>query len=148
MMFIFNKKKYEEFQQEVEKFGDEAKSQKKELEEHIRRKTDEFDKRIEELHQLRYYNLKERIKKLERYLKKISDIDFDFDFNPMIMEYLSNKKDLDKFNYINDIAARAIVASNDGSAVKFFLNQFSNLCYRHTKYKAFYEFYYKVKDLI
>ena len=81
-------------------------------------------------------------------VKKISDIDFDFDFNPMIMEYLSNKKDLDKFNYINDIAARAIVASNDGSAVKFFLNQFSNLCYRHTKYKAFYEFYYKVKDLI
>jgi hypothetical protein len=80
--------------------------------------------------------------------QKINDFNFDFDFNPNIIEYLSLKTELEKYNYINDIALRAIVASSDGSAVKFFMNQFSIHCYRHTKYKAFYEFYNKVKDLI
>ena len=79
---------------------------------------------------------------------ELTDLDFDIDFSPIIVEYLTLTTDLDKYNFINNIVARYIKASHDGSCIKFFMKQYSTLCYRHTKYKAFYEFYNQVKDLI
>ena len=55
---------------------------------------------------------------------------------------------LDRYNYINGVVSKGIKVSNDGSSVKFFLEQYASLCYHHSKYKAFYEFYTIVKDLI
>lgn len=81
-------------------------------------------------------------------VNELTDLSFDYDFNPLIMEYLSLVTELDRYNFINNVVLRNIIASNDGSSVKFFMEQYSLLCYRHTKYKSFYEFYFKVKDLI
>jgi hypothetical protein len=81
-------------------------------------------------------------------VSKLNDSDFDYDFNPIIMEYLALKNQLDRYNYINGVVSKGIKVSNDGSSVKFFLEQYASLCYHHSKYKAFYEFYTIVKDLI
>lgn len=94
------------------------------------------------------YNFYQNKKEFNYSVQKLTDGDFDYDFNPMIIEYLSLKSDLDKYNYINNVVCRFIVNSGDGSCTKFFLNQFSKLCYRHTKYKAFYEFYSEVKEMM
>jgi hypothetical protein len=81
-------------------------------------------------------------------VSKLNDSNFDYDFNPIIMEYLALKNQLDRYNYINGVVSKGIKVSNDGSSVKFFLEQYASLCYHHSKYKAFYEFYTIVKDLI
>lgn len=94
------------------------------------------------------YNYFKNKKTFKDNVNELTDLSFDYDFNPIIMEYLSLETELERFNYINDIALRNIISSHDASSIKFFINEYSKLCFRHTKYKAFYEFYEKVKGMM
>lgn len=94
------------------------------------------------------YNYYKNKKLFIEKVNELTDLDFNYDFSPMVLEYMALNSELDRYNFVNNIALRNILVSNDGSAVKFFMEQYSLLCYRHTKYKSFYEFYFKVKDLI
>jgi hypothetical protein len=79
--------------------------------------------------------------------EKITDADFDVDFNPLYFHYLSLKTDMERFNFIVEIGIKALKLSYDAFVAQFLLDELSRLSYIHSRYKAFQTAYQDIRSL-
>ena len=79
--------------------------------------------------------------------ENINDSYFDVDLNPIFFQYLSLKNDKDRFDFIVDIASKALYISYDYIIVQYLLDELSNLAYVHSRYKVFQGIYEEFRKL-
>lgn len=77
----------------------------------------------------------------------ISDSDFDVDFNPLFFQYLTIKTDKERFDFIVEIASKALELSYDCFVAQYLLDELSRLSYIHSKYKVFQAVYERFRKL-